>query len=217
MSCLIHWIHLFSRKCTTFLSIDTMIEYYCRYTVTLKLSSCKKSKYNCTYHTLVPDETHPLLSAIDALRNQSEVIFTHGSLGSVEGTVCTSCHLKITTGQKVMKEKENRRDMMLISMHREDNYNTKLHSWHYDCISSLNAWIFILPGEKGVEIVWCGWVRAQGRGGDIGSCLGPVLAPVVWTICSQACSDWLSVDHSAWKSSPIVTRNTTLLVYYMTS
>lgn len=184
------------------------------YTVILKPSSFKKQKYKYTYHTLVPDETHPLLSAIDTLRNQSEVIFAHGSLGGVEGTVCTSCHLKITTGQKVTKEKENRKGMVLISMHRQNNYNTKFHYWHYDCICSLNVWILLLPGEKGVEIVWCGWVGAQGRGGDISSCLGPVLAPIVWTICSQACSDWLSIDHSAWKFTPIITPNTTLLAYY---
>lgn len=75
-------------------------------------------------------------------------------------------------------------------------------------MSSLNVEMVLLPGEQGVEIVWCGRVGAQGRGGDVGSCLGPVLAPIVGTVCSQACSDWLSVDHSAWKSNSIITSDT---------
>ena len=55
----------------------------------------------CAYHTLVPDDGHPLLSAIDALRNQAEVVFAHSTLGGVEGTVRTSCHLQVTATQEV--------------------------------------------------------------------------------------------------------------------
>lgn len=43
-------------------------------------------------------------------------------------------------------------------------------------------WIVLSPGQQGVEIVRCRWIRAQRRGGDVGSCLGPVLAPIVGTI-----------------------------------
>ncbi len=70
-----------------------------------------------------------------------------------------------------------------------------------------NFWLYVqfkwldhlAPGQQGVEIIWCGWVGAQWWGGDVGGCFGPVLAPIVRAVCPQACSDWLSVDHSAYK------------------
>lgn len=58
-----------------------------------------REKQKSAYHTLVPDDGHPLLSAINTFRNQTEVIFAHSSLGSVEGTVRTSCHLQVTTAR----------------------------------------------------------------------------------------------------------------------
>jgi len=78
----------------------------------------------------------------------------------------------------------------------------------------LSLWVIrlYLPGQQGVEIVWCGRVGAQRRRGDVGCCLGPVLAPVVWTVCSQASSNGLSIDHSACKSSAIKTGGTTTLL-----
>jgi len=65
---------------------------------------------------------------------------------------------------------------VLIVILRENNYDTKLKKCHYEI---LDVWIILSPGEQRVEIVWCGWVRAQGRGGHVGGCFGPVLAPVV--------------------------------------
>lgn len=55
----------------------------------------------------------------------------------------------------------------------------------------------VSPGEQGVEIVRGGGVGAQGRGGDVGRGLGPVLAPIVGAVCPQAGGDRLSVDHGA--------------------
>lgn len=57
--------------------------------------------------------------------------------------------------------------------------------------------IRLSPGQQGGEIVWCGGVGAQGRRGDVGGCLGPVLAPVVRAVGPQAGSDGLPVDHGA--------------------
>lgn len=154
----------------------------------LKLCKIQWIKYKYTYHTLVPDNGHPLLSAIDAFRNQAEVIFAHSTLSSVKGTVCTSCHLQVTAIEKVKKGQcitESKCNAIAIIIFVS-------LCWTFGSFS--------LPGEQGVEIVRCGWVGAQGRGGDVGSCLGPVLTPVVWAVCSQACGDWLSIDHSTWKS-----------------
>lgn len=61
-----------------------------------------KGKY--TYHTLVPDDGHPLLGAVDALGDQAEVVFAHGPLGGVEGTVGAARHLQVTTTHTVKME-----------------------------------------------------------------------------------------------------------------
>lgn len=49
------------------------------------------------HHTLVPDDGHPLLSAIGALWDEGEVVFAHSSLRGVKGTVSTASYLQITT------------------------------------------------------------------------------------------------------------------------
>lgn len=46
-----------------------------------------------TYHCLVPDNSHPLFYAIDALGDQSEVVLAHSLLSSTVGTVATTCDL----------------------------------------------------------------------------------------------------------------------------
>lgn len=52
------------------------------------------------YHSFVPDDGHPLLCAVGALRNQSEVVLPHSLLSSVEGTVGAASDLEISTGRK---------------------------------------------------------------------------------------------------------------------
>ena len=51
------------------------------------------------YHCLVPDHGHPLLYPVDALRDQSEVVFAHRLLGSAVGTVAAACDLQVSTGK----------------------------------------------------------------------------------------------------------------------
>ena len=55
------------------------------------------------------------------------------------------------------------------------------------------------PGEQRVEIVGGGGVGAERRGGDVGRCRGPVLAPVVGAVRAQAGRDGLPVHHGAWR------------------
>lgn len=59
-----------------------------------------KAKARAPYHSLIPDDRHPLLSAVGALRNQSEVVLSHSLLGSVEGTVGATGDLEVPTGRK---------------------------------------------------------------------------------------------------------------------
>ena len=49
------------------------------------------------YHSLVPDDRHPLLRAVGALRDQGEVVLSDSLLGRVEGTVSAAGHLEIST------------------------------------------------------------------------------------------------------------------------
>lgn len=65
--------------------------------------TCPTLAQKCTYHTLVPDDGHPLLGTIDAFGDQAEVVFAHGALRRVEGTVCASRHLQVAAVQKVSK------------------------------------------------------------------------------------------------------------------
>lgn len=62
--------------------------------------------------------------------------------------------------------------------HTRSHTHSPTHTVQY----CLGRWIILSPGQQGVEIVWCRWIGAQRRRGDVGSCLGPVLAPVVGTI-----------------------------------
>lgn len=59
-----------------------------------------KAMRGVTYHSLVPDDGHPLLSAIGSFRDQGEVVLANSFLSSVEGAVGTASHLEISTGIK---------------------------------------------------------------------------------------------------------------------
>lgn len=52
---------------------------------------------NKAHHTFVPDKRHSLFSAIGSLWDQSEVIFTNCTLGSLEGAVTAACYLEVST------------------------------------------------------------------------------------------------------------------------
>lgn len=56
-----------------------------------------------------------------------------------------------------------------------------------------------IPGQQCVQIVRSGWVGAQGRWGHKGSCLGPVFAPVVCPVSTQAGCDWLPKHNVPWE------------------
>lgn len=53
-----------------------------------------------TYHSLIPDDGHPLLSAIGSFRDQGEVVLPNSFLSSVEGAVGTASHLEVSTGKE---------------------------------------------------------------------------------------------------------------------
>lgn len=52
-----------------------------------------------SYHSLVPDNTHPLLHAVGALGNGCEVVLPDGFLGGAEGAVGTPRELQVPTGK----------------------------------------------------------------------------------------------------------------------
>lgn len=56
-------------------------------------------KQGAPYHCLIPDNSHPLLYPIDALRDQSEVVLAHRLLGSAVGTVAAACDLQVSTAR----------------------------------------------------------------------------------------------------------------------
>ena len=51
------------------------------------------------------------------------------------------------------------------------------------------------PGQQGVDVVRSGRVGTERWGCHKGSRLGPVLAPVMGSICAEAGSDGLTKDH----------------------
>lgn len=55
------------------------------------------------------------------------------------------------------------------------------------------------PGQQGVDVVRCGWVRAQWWGCHKGSCLGPVLTPIMGPIYPETGSDGFAKDHVSCK------------------
>lgn len=52
-----------------------------------------------TYHSLIPDDGHPLFSPIGSFRDQGEVILPNSFLSSVEGAVATASNLEVSTGK----------------------------------------------------------------------------------------------------------------------
>ncbi len=55
------------------------------------------------------------------------------------------------------------------------------------------------PGQQGAEVIRRARIRAERRRHDKCSSFGPVFAPVVWSVRTQAGCDWFSVDDHAWK------------------
>lgn len=55
------------------------------------------------------------------------------------------------------------------------------------------------PGQQGVDVVRGGRVRTQWWGCHKRSCFGPVLAPVMGSVCTKAGSDGLAKDHVSCK------------------
>lgn len=51
------------------------------------------------YHSLVPDDRHPLFHTIGALRDGCEVVLPNRLLGSAEGAVGTPRELQVSTGK----------------------------------------------------------------------------------------------------------------------
>lgn len=51
-----------------------------------------------TYHSLIPDDGHPLFSPIGSFRDQGEVVLPNSLLSSVEGAVGTASNLEVSTG-----------------------------------------------------------------------------------------------------------------------
>lgn len=52
-----------------------------------------------TYHSLIPDDGHPLFSPIGSFRDQGEVVLSNSFLSSVEGAVGTASNLEVSTGE----------------------------------------------------------------------------------------------------------------------
>lgn len=51
------------------------------------------------YHSLVPDDGHPLLHPVGALGNGCEVVLPNGFLGGAEGAVRTPGELQVPAGK----------------------------------------------------------------------------------------------------------------------
>lgn len=49
-----------------------------------------------TYHSLIPDDGHPLFSPIGSFRDQGKVVLPDGFLSSVEGAVGTASNLEVS-------------------------------------------------------------------------------------------------------------------------
>ena len=52
-----------------------------------------------TYHSLIPDDGHPLFSPIGSFRDQGKVVLPNSFLSSVEGAVGTASDLEVSTGK----------------------------------------------------------------------------------------------------------------------
>lgn len=80
-----------------------------------------------TYHCFVPDNSHPLFYAIDALGDQSEVVLAHSLLSSTVGTVATTCDLQVSTGK-------SRKEAALHSLQTADSgMGHPAQDWHFKC------------------------------------------------------------------------------------
>lgn len=65
-----------------------------------------------TYHSLIPDDGHPLFSPVGSFRDQGEVVLPNSFLSSVEGAVGTASNLEVSTG------KDNDKYLRYFNCHR---------------------------------------------------------------------------------------------------
>lgn len=52
-----------------------------------------------TYHSLIPDDGHPLFSPVGSFRDQGKVVLPNSFLSGVEGAVGTASNLEVSTGR----------------------------------------------------------------------------------------------------------------------
>lgn len=52
-----------------------------------------------TYHSLIPDDGHPLFGPIGSFRDQGKVVLPNSFLSSVEGAVGAASNLEVSTGK----------------------------------------------------------------------------------------------------------------------
>ena len=162
----------------------------------------------CTHHTLLPDHGHALLHAVGALGDKREVVPADSLLGGGEGTVGAAGHLEVPAAESRGHRGPGglsslstptpcpaTRQRVPTGRGQEVGRAPWTGGPGDSFLDSRVGPRGSLPGEQGGEVVRGAGVRVDGGRRDEGSRLGPVLAPVVRAVRTQASGDGLPEHH----------------------
>lgn len=136
--------------------------------------------------TLVPDTQHTLTAV--TIINVITVVF----LKTQWGRAC--CLLSRLQGNSQRRSSLQTQVQLMDGLPSSASHQPRDVSTQCQLLVVLHQ-----PGQQGVDVVRSGRVRTQRRGCHKCSCLGPVLAPVMGSICTKAGSDGLSKHHVSYK------------------
>lgn len=144
-----------------------------------------------TYHSPLPDDTHPILDSSHSVRDLCEVLFAQSSLLGAKWTVLRCYNAQSVTGKYSFLHKTiwiNVHHWLMRSQHLAFQEQVE----YVVCTLSCNKYTL---AKQAHEVARRVGVDAQWGDNDMGSSMSPVLVIVLWSVqhCVSDCG--LRVDH----------------------
>lgn len=135
-----------------------------------------------THHSFLPDDAHAVLNPGVSVGDLGEIILAHGSLFDGEGPVVRRHNI-----QGVAAAEQSRAERVTPSAAAEVER---------ECTGSSSS-----PSQQAHQVVGGTGVQAEGRHGDVGGGVGPVLVVVLHAVQHRVGCGGFTVDHLTWEET----------------
>lgn len=134
----------------------------------------------CTYHSPLPNDTHPVLNSSHSMRDLCEVLLTQSSLLDAKWTVLWCHNTQSVTGNRMLSSG-------IV--------------FYFCCESCILGYKYIyvctehLPAQQAHEVAGSVGIKTERRNDDVGGSMSPVLVVILHPIqhCVSYCG--LCMDH----------------------